>query len=193
MNQMKILYAIVLVALIALPMGGCAKKLAPQSATMEETPGMTDGMTRQGEAGGMQDGAVGESRITEEPVIGENSLTPAAQAAKSTPELQRIFFDYDQYTLTPEARQILADNADFMKQRPQAAVVIEGHSDERGSDEYNLALGERRAQAARDYLLSLGVPSDRLSVVSYGEERPLVQGSGEGTWKQNRRVEFLLR
>lgn len=188
MKKAKIMQLILLAMLIALPLG-CAKKPVPQPEAGVVT-GTTP--TQQQPAPAGKDGGVQESRITEEPAIADSSAAPAAQAAQSTPELQRIFFEYNQYTLTPEARQVLAANAEYMKQR-QGSFVVEGHSDERGSDEYNLALGERRAQAARDYLISLGVPGDRLSIVSYGEERPLEKGSSEEAWAKNRRAEFLLR
>jgi peptidoglycan-associated lipoprotein len=108
-------------------------------------------------------------------------------------ELQRVHFDFDQYTLSSEARQTLADNAAILKARPQVRVLIEGHCDERGSDEYNLALGERRARATRDYLVSLGIAPERLSTISYGEEQPLEKGSSEAAWAKNRRAEFRIR
>jgi peptidoglycan-associated lipoprotein len=186
---------ILLAAVVALPMSGCAKKPAPETATISEAPAVTEAAPSQEAPKGYQDSGVRESMVTEGPKAGEGAgqAAPAAEAAQSLPELQRIFFDYDQYTLTPEARQTLAANSEFMKQRAQAAFVIEGHSDERGSDEYNLALGERRAKAARDYLISLGVAGDRLSTISYGEERPLEQASGEEGWAKNRRAEFVLR
>jgi len=105
-------------------------------------------------------------------------------------DLTRIHFDFDQFTLSPEARQTLAANATIIKAAPGLRVRIEGHCDERGSDEYNLALGERRAQAAKDYLVSLGVPTDRLELISYGEELPLDPASNEAAWAKNRRAEF---
>ncbi len=89
-----------------------------------------------------------------------------------------------------EARNILANNAKYLKANSGTNVVIEGHCDDRGSDEYNLALGESRALAAKNYLVSLGINGKRLSVISYGEEKPLVQGEGESVWAQNRRAEF---
>lgn len=102
----------------------------------------------------------------------------------------RIHFDFDRYDLKPDAREILSNKARVMQQYPQIRLVIEGHCDQRGTAEYNLALGERRARAAQDYLVSLGVGMDRLSIVSYGKERPLDPGSGEAAWALNRRDEF---
>ena len=90
----------------------------------------------------------------------------------------------------PKPARILGENAKYLNAMSNVQVVIEGHCDERGSDEYNLALGESRALAAKSYLVSLGISAKRLSVISYGEEKPLVTGSGEEAWAQNRRAEF---
>ena len=106
--------------------------------------------------------------------------------------LKRVHFDFDKYDLRPEAVRTLGDNAVSMKQYPQFKVRIEGHCDERGTVEYNLALGEKRARAARDYLVSLGTPAGRLSIVSFGKERPLDPGHNESAWAQNRRDEFTF-
>ena len=104
--------------------------------------------------------------------------------------LERIHFDFDQFTLSAEARSILGENAKYLSANSGVKAVIEGHCDERGSDEYNLALGESRALAAKSYLISLGVSAKRLSVISYGEEMPLSKGANESAWSQNRRAEF---
>ncbi|WP_243310304.1 peptidoglycan-associated lipoprotein Pal [Fundidesulfovibrio agrisoli] len=101
-----------------------------------------------------------------------------------------IYFDLDRYDLKPESRQILTRKAEILKQYPEIKLVVEGHCDERGTAEYNLALGERRARAAADYLANLGVTASRLSIVSYGKERPLDPGHNEAAWSKNRRDEF---
>ncbi|MES1156591.1 MAG: peptidoglycan-associated lipoprotein Pal [Alphaproteobacteria bacterium] len=98
----------------------------------------------------------------------------------------RIFFAYDQSTLSPEARQVLERQAQWLRQYPSVRVLVEGNCDERGTREYNLALGARRAAAARDYLQSLGVGADRMQTVSYGKERPLDPRSQEEAWSVNR-------
>lgn len=105
--------------------------------------------------------------------------------------LERVHFAYNQFTLEEAARLTLEKNAVYLRNNPSLKVVIEGHCDERGSDEYNLALGERRAVAARNYLTSLGIAVERLAIISYGEEKPLVAASNEDAWAQNRRAEFL--
>ncbi|QGZ96383.1 peptidoglycan-associated lipoprotein Pal [Terricaulis silvestris] len=98
----------------------------------------------------------------------------------------RVFFGYDRFDLTPEARQVLERQAAWLRQYPNVRLLVAGNADERGTREYNLALGARRAAAARDYLVSLGVPAARLETVSYGKERPLDPRSNEEAWSVNR-------
>ena len=106
---------------------------------------------------------------------------------------ERIHFAFDRSELSGEAQDILQEKARVLQENPELEIVIEGHCDERGTAEYNMALGERRARAAYEYLVLLGVEVDRMSKVSYGEERPLVEGEGEAVWSQNRRAEFRVR
>lgn len=103
-----------------------------------------------------------------------------------------IYFDFDRDELKPDARERLSKNADFLKSRPEYMLIVEGHCDERGTNDYNLALGERRAAAARDYLVSLGVDAGRLRTISYGEERPQCAQSAESCWSLNRRAHFVI-
>jgi peptidoglycan-associated lipoprotein len=105
--------------------------------------------------------------------------------------LNRVYFPFDHYTLTSQAREILADNAEHLHQDRDTRIRIEGHCDERGTTEYNLALGERRAVSALDYLRDLGVAPERMSVLSFSEERPLDSGHNEEAWALNRRAEFV--
>jgi peptidoglycan-associated lipoprotein len=106
--------------------------------------------------------------------------------------LKAVHFDFDKYDLRPDAIRTLGDDAAAMKQHAQFKVRIEGHCDERGTVEYNLALGEKRARAARDYLVSLGTPAQRLSIISYGKERPIEPGHNEQAWAANRRAELVF-
>lgn len=106
--------------------------------------------------------------------------------------LKDIFFDTDKSDLRPDAREILAQNARWLLQHPTVKILIEGHCDERNTNEYNLALGWRRANAAKDYLVSLGVSPDRISTISYGEERPFATCHDETCWWQNRRAHFVV-
>ncbi|HEY7745352.1 MAG TPA: peptidoglycan-associated lipoprotein Pal, partial [Desulfuromonadales bacterium] len=165
----------------ALLAAGCAKKPAPEAVAPTPPPAV-------------EKPVVSEMPAQPVPGLQEQAVTemPVAPELATVAGLQRIQFAYDQHTLSDQAREILAGNASWMQANPGAKVVIEGHCDERGSDEYNLALGERRAQAAQSYLVSLGIDSGRLSTISYGEERPLAPGQAEEAWAQNRRAEFKV-
>jgi len=110
----------------------------------------------------------------------------------STAPLDPVFFDYDRSELRAEARETLQRNADWMRKWPSTRVLVEGHADERGTNEYNIALGERRAAAVRDYLLGLGITATRVEVVSKGEENPFCRDSNEACWQRNRRGHFLI-
>ena len=107
-------------------------------------------------------------------------------------EMQDAYFDLDKADIRSDARAALGKSADFLRNYPQVKVVVEGHCDERGSTEYNLALGDRRAAAVKQYLVSLGIAADRLSTVSYGKEKPFCMDSNESCWQQNRRGHFVL-
>ena len=125
--------------------------------------------------------------------------TPAADVPASTPGAgatdfanSTIFFAYDDYSLTTEAQAELSKIGEYLKANTTAVVQVEGHCDERGTVEYNLALGERRAQSVKSYLVNLGVTDARLSTISYGEEKPASEGHDEGAWVKNRRAAFVL-
>ncbi len=123
---------------------------------------------------------------------------PPAEPAPTPPSLksedfQPAFFDYDAYNLRDDAKAALDRNAKLLRDNPNVSVTIEGHCDERGTVEYNQALGERRAQAARDYLVAAGIDASRINLISYGKERPFAAGSDEASWQQNRRAHFVVR
>ena len=120
--------------------------------------------------------------------IGSRSGLPGSQQDLEASAGDRIFFAFDRSDITPEAQQILARQADWLRRYPNVAVTIEGHCDERGTREYNLALGERRAQAVKNVLVAMGIPASRISTISYGKERPAVVGSSEEAYAQNRRA-----
>ncbi|HVP79117.1 MAG TPA: peptidoglycan-associated lipoprotein Pal [Thermodesulfobacteriota bacterium] len=106
--------------------------------------------------------------------------------------LKDIYFEFDKYEIRREDEAILKENAAFLKNNPKMKVQIEGHCDERGTVEYNLALGERRANNTKKYLVFLGIPADRISTISYGKERPLDKGHDEGAWAKNRRAHVVV-
>jgi len=120
--------------------------------------------------------------------------TPRREVEKR-PEisLQTVYFDYDEARLRADAKEALRRNAEYLRSVPNAVVELQGNCDERGTEEYNLALGKRRAESAKQYLADLGVPDGRLTTVSFGEENPAVSGSSESVWAKNRRVDFVLR
>jgi peptidoglycan-associated lipoprotein len=111
---------------------------------------------------------------------------------RPTSELKDIHFQFDKYDLDSSSKGVLKQNADFLKQHPSVKVEIQGHCDERGTNNYNLALGQRRAASTKSYLASLGIPENRLHVISYGEEKPFCGETNEGCWGQNRRAHFMV-
>jgi len=126
------------------------------------------------------------------------AAAPSGPAAGSIEEFQqnigdRVFFGFDRYDLTPEARAQLEQQAAWLKSYPQHRITVEGHCDERGTREYNLALGERRATSVKNYLVALGIDPNRIQTISYGKERPEVLGSNEAAWAQNRRAVTVLQ
>jgi peptidoglycan-associated lipoprotein len=171
--------------LTSLMAAGCAKK----PAVTDTAPPAADGaaMTEEMDMGMQQPMGIDESAL-DESAMGEEGMGGVSTAAVSALEL--IHFDFDQYTLSAEAQATLVDNAEYLKANPDQKVRIEGYCDERGSDEYNLALGQRRALAAKNYLVSLGIAAERLSVISYGEEMPLDPSGTEEAYAMNRRAEF---
>jgi len=137
--------------------------------------------------------AISGCRTTPEPPPDTGGFTEpppdAEPPASAGLELQAVYFDYDSAVLRDDARVTLKKDGEMIRAASNTVVTLEGHCDERGSEEYNLALGERRAEAVRVYLVDLGIPTSRLRVVSFGEAKPAVMGHDESAWKWNRRVE----
>jgi len=115
-----------------------------------------------------------------------SAAVPGSQQDLAQTAGDRVFFEFDRSDVTPEAQQTLQRQAEWLQHYPNVSVTIEGHCDERGTREYNLALGERRANAAKQVLVAAGIPSSRISTISYGKDRPVVPGSNEEAWAQNR-------
>jgi peptidoglycan-associated lipoprotein len=118
---------------------------------------------------------------------------PVESETMGDPVLNDVFFAFDKHNLTAEAKGTLEANAGELRDHSDVAIVIEGHCDERGTKSYNLALGEKRANAARDYLIALGISGSRITVISYGKERPFDPGHTEAAWAKNRRAHFKLK
>ena len=142
------------------------------------------------ESGGSTAATTATTSTTTAPTI--SGPTPGSQEDLVVNVGDRVFFDYDKSDLSPEARATVEALAAWMASYPATTIGIEGHCDERGTREYNLALGERRASSVHDYLAALGVDPGRLSTISYGKERPGVLGSNEESWAQNRRGSFVV-
>ena len=163
-----------LVVLLAAPMFACSSKKADtEVADMGDVPVDTP-----------VDPPTEDTRET--PVDNESI------DSEKMPVLEDVFFDYDKHALSMEAKRVLENNARQLKDASSTSITIEGHCDERGTNAYNLALGERRAKAAKNYLQSLGVSSSRIRVVSMGEEKPFDRGHNESAWSKNRRAHFVL-
>ncbi|MDR3362139.1 MAG: peptidoglycan-associated lipoprotein Pal [Desulfovibrio sp.] len=122
----------------------------------------------------------------------DDGLTPEMRAAIQQITDARVYFAFDKFDIKPEYKDLLRNKADLIKKYASIRVRIEGNCDERGTQEYNLALGERRARAAYEYLVTLGVNPGQLEMISYGKENPAVQGSGESAWSKNRRDDFRV-
>lgn len=129
-----------------------------------------------------------EAKIREEELARERVLKRGIAVFEN----EDIHFDFDKYNIRPDAAEILKRKAEWLKVHPNVHVLIEGHCDERGTEEYNLALGERRANSAKQFLLNLGVDTGCMSTISYGEERPLDPGHNEEAWAKNRRAHFVI-
>jgi peptidoglycan-associated lipoprotein len=171
MRKLNLFVLIVLAFSLAMA-GGCSKKVS-------STPAGTS-------AAGTGDGAGG---LTAEQLEAQRLAELQRQAIDKI-GADRIYFAFDKSDLSDQSRQILAEKAELLKAHPALNLLIEGHCDERGTNEYNMALGERRARAAYEYLVLMGIEAGRLTIISYGEEYPAVPGSNEEAWAKNRRDEF---
>ena len=176
--------------LAILALVGCAtnKESKPNPATATNltptSPSRSDGQKSQALGDKNLPGAQDQSSL-DALRGGETANTPSDSSMKE------VYFDFDQYNLDNDDRATLRASADWLKKNPSARAQIEGHCDERGTNEYNLALGAKRAQAAKDYLASLGVAENRLSTISYGEEIPVCRDATESCWQKNRRDRFV--
>lgn len=174
------IWGVVFLAAIMLVSVGCAKKTAQVAAqpTQVTPTGPSDEERRAREE------AERRRRIAESQLQARPAVTPGSSV------MQPVYFDFDKSTLKDDSKAVLARNAEWLRTNSQVRVQVEGHADERGTEEYNLALAERRAEAVKSYLTSLGIEGNRLNTISYGEERPADSGHGDTAWSKNRRSEF---
>ncbi|QWV92841.1 peptidoglycan-associated lipoprotein Pal [Geomonas oryzisoli] len=192
----RIAGCLVVLSLGALVAGGCAKKdlvkQEPAPAVTAPAPEVTKpAQEARPEA---PKAPVTEQTPVREPVVAQEPVreTPKAAAGDLQGQLQKIYFNFDSSDLSEDSRNVLTRNAEYLSKQPSVKIRIEGNCDERGSDDYNMALGERRAKAAKDYLVNLGISSERISTISYGEEKPVDAGHDEAAWSKNRRDEFVV-
>ena len=184
-----------IVAASVLLSGGCAP-----SATKPDAAGLgpTGSSSATPSASGSKSAGEGRASTTKESNAPSTSSSldqlkagkPPVTAASSP--LKDVLFEFDSYNLSGNAREILRGNADWLKSNPSARIEVEGHCDERGTSEYNLALGAKRSQTAKDYLVTLGISPERISTISYGEEIPVCTEPNENCWRQNRRARFVV-
>ncbi len=156
-------------------------------AACSTTPKDTSDSSGSGSSSSSSDVASSGSDASSESSSDAASIEPGSQEDLIVNVGDRVFFGYDSSELDADAQELLQDQVAWLKQYSDVSVIIEGHCDERGTREYNLALGEKRAQSVKNYIISLGISSDRVSTISYGKERPAVVGSNDGAWAQNRR------
>jgi peptidoglycan-associated lipoprotein len=198
MNQFRLLTLVFPLMLLACPIVGCAGRTSGTGGIVKETPDPSF-LPKQAAA---DQNRTRQARSDSSPDLEREPPPAGTGALESSPDrpldldtagtsIDRVYFPFDHYTLTSQAREILVDNAERLRMDRDARILIEGHCDERGTTEYNLALGERRAVSAFEYLRDLGVAPDRMSVLSFSEERPLDSGHNEEAWALNRRAEFV--
>ena len=183
-NRFWVVLALLLVIPGLMLTTSCAKKQVQSGP--EVAPPAPEGAAMSEEAARAQ--ALEEQRLREERLREQR----AAAAAKERFENQDIHFDFDKSSLTPAAQAILRDKAAYLLANPNLSVIIEGNCDERGTNEYNMALGDRRASSAKNFLVDLGVESRRLTTISYGEEKPIDPAHNEAAWAKNRRAHFVI-
>jgi len=160
---------------------------AEQTSTSTDT--QVETQTSDGQTGG--DGETAQTGEVQQEDLDEGPA-PGTQEDLVVDVGDRVFFDFDTSELTEDAKQTIERLAAWLRENPGTRLTVEGHADERGTREYNLALGSRRASAVKDYLVALGVDPERVQTVSYGEERPAVMGSNEDAWAKNRRAVFKV-
>ena len=187
--QMKKLIAVLGILLVA-GVAACAKKVPPVAKPTTPPPANTSGDANRPPA---PPTPVNEPQPVPIDPAGADALSSSdLDAINKNSPFQPLFFGLDQSEVSVEGQQVLNANAEIMKRYPTWVITIEGHADERGTAEYNLALGERRALSARNYLMSLGIPADRLRTVSYGKEFPFDPGQTEEAFSKNRRAHFVV-
>jgi peptidoglycan-associated lipoprotein len=176
-------------------MASCAKKKIYSDASMSQSS--EDAAERARKDALARQRAIDEQQLRDQAAGRAGGagagLDSGKSATRSSFVSEDIYFEYDSAALIPEARDVLKRKAEFLRGNPNVSVIIEGHTDDRGTVEYNLALGERRAASAMSFLVDLGIPESRLTTISYGKEKPANPGHNETAWAANRRVHFEIK
>lgn len=180
-NKLGIILALLIIIPVLVFTVSCAKKTAAvktsdSEMSAEEAAGR-QGLEEKGLGGG----------------VGEEGVRSAAEEARDKFVNEDIYFEFDKSDLMPEAQEILRAKAKWLENNPDASATIEGHCDERGTNDYNIALGDRRANSAKQFLVDIGISSSRLETISYGEEHPANPGHNEEAWAKNRRAHFVIK
>ena len=179
--------------LMGLIISGCAKKPATTAATAAPAPAPAPRPAAPAPAPATAAPSTAAPAPAPAPLAGPAAVRPAPKEFAAIAALKDVNFDFDKYDIRPEDAKTLDANASWLKSNAENLVLIEGHCDERGTNEYNLALGERRAKATMNYLVSQGVQANRITIISYGEERPICNEKTEPCWAKNRRAHFLVK
>ena len=181
--------AVLVAIVLAAGISACAKKKPPVARPIPPPPAAGD--TTGGPPPAPPE-PVREAPVPPEPLTSDRLTSDDIDVINKNSPFQPAFYAFDSAEVDATAQKVLNANAEILRKYPTWVITIEGHSDERGTAEYNLALGERRAAAARTYLVSLGIPADRLKTVSYGKEFPFDPGHDEAAWAKNRRAHFVV-
>ena len=211
-NNRSLFYFFSLILVAIFLFNGCAKKVVKKEEEVTETKTaeevVPEGENSTNESGvkeeqiteaSPEEGVPGEGMVEETPldeelsgsISEEQNVSEVNAVAQEEGKLLPVYFDFDKYSIREDAAEALKKDAQWLKNNPDTRIQIEGHADERGSNEYNLALGDRRAKSIRNYLEDLGV-TNPMSTISYGEEKPVCTESNESCWSKNRRAEFML-
>ena len=171
----------------------CSKKQVKSEGIVSKPPTAVEDEAAAKKRVRIREQELAEQELREKALKEEEAKRLQAASNKAHFESEDIYFEFDQTILSDTAKQNLNKKAQWLKDYPAAKALIEGHCDERGSAEYNLALGQKRAEAAMNYLTSLGINASRISTISYGKENPVDTGSNEAAWAKNRRAHFVLK
>ena len=188
-----ILGALLLAMLLVLGVSCAKKKVTMEAEPMEEERVVEDAAAQQAAEAEAARRAAEMAKMSEADRQRQEAAMMAEDARMRAFVEENIHFDFDKYVLTPKAMMILDEKAAYLREHPEVRVLVEGHCDERGTNEYNLALGDRRANSAKTYLVKSGVADSRITTISYGAEQPLCMDHAESCWWKNRRAQFQVR